>query len=147
MWCDMICGVLRCGGWCDVVWWGVVWCDVMWCDCVMWWCDVMWWWPVRITQNPDTRTARKWGQKYAQNTTFAEGQRQRSMLTGKSSHCSLVTPYGDGDMGQHWLRQWLVAVTLSEPMLTYYPLAFKPAYHFHERKIKDRICIGNGGTK
>ena len=25
------------------------------------------------------------------------------------THCGLVTPYGDRDLGQHWLRQWLVA--------------------------------------
>ena len=24
-------------------------------------------------------------------------------------HCGLVTPYGEIDLGQHWLRQWLVA--------------------------------------
>ena len=28
-----------------------------------------------------------------------------SLLT----HCGPVTPYGDRDLGQHWLRQWLVA--------------------------------------
>ena len=25
------------------------------------------------------------------------------------THCGLVTPYGDRDLGQLWLRQWLVA--------------------------------------
>ena len=25
------------------------------------------------------------------------------------THCDTVTPYGDIDLGQHWLRQWLVA--------------------------------------
>ena len=25
------------------------------------------------------------------------------------THCGLVKPYGDRDLGQHWLRQWLVA--------------------------------------
>ena len=25
------------------------------------------------------------------------------------THCSLVTPYGDSDMGQYWRRQWLGA--------------------------------------
>ena len=25
------------------------------------------------------------------------------------THCGLMTPYGDGDLGQHWLRLWLVA--------------------------------------
>ena len=25
------------------------------------------------------------------------------------THCGLVTPYGDINLGQHWLRQWLVA--------------------------------------
>ena len=25
------------------------------------------------------------------------------------THCGLMTPYGDRDLGQHWLRQWLVA--------------------------------------
>ena len=25
------------------------------------------------------------------------------------THWGLVTPYGDSDLGQHWLRQWLVA--------------------------------------
>ena len=25
------------------------------------------------------------------------------------THCGLMTPYGDGDLGQHWLRWWLVA--------------------------------------
>ena len=25
------------------------------------------------------------------------------------THCGLVTPYGGRDLGQHWLRQWLVA--------------------------------------
>ena len=25
------------------------------------------------------------------------------------THCALMTPYGDIDLGQHWLRQWLVA--------------------------------------
>ena len=24
-------------------------------------------------------------------------------------HCGLLTPYGDIELGQHWLRQWLVA--------------------------------------
>ena len=24
------------------------------------------------------------------------------------THCGLVTPYGDIDLGQHWVRQWLV---------------------------------------
>ena len=27
----------------------------------------------------------------------------------KLTHCGLVTPYGDIDLGQHWLRKWLVA--------------------------------------
>ena len=26
-----------------------------------------------------------------------------------STHSSLVTPYGDRDLGHHWLRWWLVA--------------------------------------
>ena len=30
-------------------------------------------------------------------------------MDNELTHCSLVTPYGDRDMGQHWLRQWLVA--------------------------------------
>ena len=30
-------------------------------------------------------------------------------LHRNSTYCGLVTPYGDRDMGQHWLRQWLVA--------------------------------------
>ena len=25
------------------------------------------------------------------------------------THCDLVMPYGDIDLGQHWLREWLVA--------------------------------------
>ena len=25
------------------------------------------------------------------------------------THCGLVKPYGNRDLGQHWLRQWLVA--------------------------------------
>ena len=25
------------------------------------------------------------------------------------THCGLVTPYGDSDPGQHWLRYWLVS--------------------------------------
>ena len=25
------------------------------------------------------------------------------------THCGLVTPYGGRDLGQHWLRKWLVA--------------------------------------
>ena len=28
---------------------------------------------------------------------------------GRLTHCGLVTPYSDRDLGQHWLRQWLVA--------------------------------------
>ena len=31
------------------------------------------------------------------------------MLLHKLTHCGLVTPYGDKDLGQHWLRKWLVA--------------------------------------
>ena len=27
----------------------------------------------------------------------------------KLTHCGLVMPYGDIDLGQHWLRHWLVA--------------------------------------
>ena len=27
----------------------------------------------------------------------------------ENQHCGLVTPYGDLDLGQHWLRQWIVA--------------------------------------
>ena len=27
----------------------------------------------------------------------------------KLTHCGLVTPYGDTELGQHWLRQWLGA--------------------------------------
>ena len=57
------------------------------------------------------------------------------MLTDKLTHCGLVTPYGAVDMGQHWLRYWLVAPTLSEPMLTYYPLAYKPGWRFLERRL------------
>ena len=39
------------------------------------------------------------------------------------NHCGLVTPYGNMDLGQHWLRLWLVAwwhqaITLT--MLTYH---------------------------
>ena len=30
-------------------------------------------------------------------------------LKSYSTHCGLVTPYGDRDVGQHWLKQWLVA--------------------------------------
>ena len=33
------------------------------------------------------------------------GPANDNMLT----HWGLVTPYGDVDLGQHWLRQWLVA--------------------------------------
>ena len=29
--------------------------------------------------------------------------------TNELTHCGLVTPYGDMELGQHWLRQWLVA--------------------------------------
>ena len=59
--------------------------------------------------NNPTHTARKWGQKYTQNTTFSQGQRQLSecnayRLTGKLTHCSLGTPNGDVDLGQHWFR-------------------------------------------
>ena len=25
------------------------------------------------------------------------------------THCGLVTPYGNRDLGQHWIRQWFVA--------------------------------------
>ena len=25
------------------------------------------------------------------------------------THCGLVTPYGDRDLGQHWIRKWLTA--------------------------------------
>ena len=28
---------------------------------------------------------------------------------GALTHCGLVTPYDDINLGQHWLRQWLVA--------------------------------------
>ena len=31
------------------------------------------------------------------------------LLAGFKTHCGLVTPYGDTDLGQHWLRKWLVA--------------------------------------
>ena len=27
-----------------------------------------------------------------------------SMVNGALTHCSLVTPYGDIDLGKHWLR-------------------------------------------
>ena len=30
-------------------------------------------------------------------------------VTGGSTHCCLMTPYSDIDLGQHWLRKWLVA--------------------------------------
>ena len=69
------------------------------------------------------------------------------MLTGKLTHCGQVTPYGDVDMGQHWLRQWLVAAIWSETMLPLYPLAFKPGWYFLDRKIKNRVYVGNGSTK
>ena len=32
-----------------------------------------------------------------------------TFLMQKLPHCGLVMPYGDMDLGQHWLRQWLVA--------------------------------------
>ena len=31
------------------------------------------------------------------------------MHWGRLTYCGLMTPYGDRDLGQHWLRQWLVA--------------------------------------
>ena len=30
-------------------------------------------------------------------------------LSSSLTHCGLVKPYGDRDLGQHWLRYWLVA--------------------------------------
>ena len=30
-------------------------------------------------------------------------------LTLALTHCGLATPYGTKDLGQHWLRLWLVA--------------------------------------
>ena len=38
----------------------------------------------------------------------------------KSIHCGVVTPYGDIDRGQHWLRWWLVddKKPLPEAMIT-----------------------------
>ena len=39
------------------------------------------------------------------------------------TYCGLVMPYGDIDLGQHWLRQWLVAwctKPLPKPILIYH---------------------------
>ena len=35
------------------------------------------------------------------------GNKLRAVIS--LSHCGLVTPYGDMELGRHWLRQWLVA--------------------------------------
>ena len=46
------------------------------------------------------------------------------------THCGLVMPYGEINLSQHWLRQWLVAWwhhAITYPMLTYHqygPVAF-----------------------
>ena len=32
------------------------------------------------------------------------------MSYGQLTHCGLVIPYGNIDLGQHWLRKWLVAI-------------------------------------
>ena len=32
-----------------------------------------------------------------------------SIISVSLTHCGLVTPYGDVELGQHWLRFWLVA--------------------------------------
>ena len=38
--------------------------------------------------------------------TMANSTRTCSIIL---THCGLMTPYGDRDLGQHWLRQWPVA--------------------------------------
>ena len=40
---------------------------------------------------------------------FIDRQRNLVEAMSKLTHCGLVTPGGDIDLGQHWLRQWLVA--------------------------------------
>ena len=30
-------------------------------------------------------------------------------FTQRLTHCGLMMPYGDRDLGQHWLRWWLIA--------------------------------------
>ena len=42
---------------------------------------------------------------HACSTLFSDPPTHTIPLT----HCGLETPYGDIDLGQHWLRQWLVA--------------------------------------
>ena len=53
---------------------------------------------------------------YTMNWSYNHNQMKQNNIVSQSygtyctlTHCGLVTPYGDRDLGQHWLRQWLVA--------------------------------------
>ena len=46
-----------------------------------------------------------------------------TFCTKPLTHCGLVTPNGDTDLGQHWLRSWFEGTKpLPEPKLTYHQM-------------------------
>ena len=47
------------------------------------------------------------------------------------THCGLVTPYGDIDLGKYWLRQWLVAWRYQAITLTNTDLSSKESRSIH----------------
>ena len=42
-------------------------------------------------------------------TKYVSISPQQNVVATASTHCGLVTPFGDIDLGQHWLREWLGA--------------------------------------
>ena len=59
-----------------------------------------------------------------------------------STHWGLVTPYGDVDLGQHWLRYWLVAwrhQAITWTNVDRIPATSSPSLAWHWIVISDRL--------
>ena len=55
------------------------------------------------------------------------------------THCGLVTPYGYRDLGQHWLRQWLVAWGYQAITWTYVDFSWLKSSDIHIRAISQEM--------
>ena len=57
----------------------------------------------------------------------------------KLTHCGLVTLYGDMELGQHWLRKWLVAWRHQAITWTNVDLSLVRSINIHLRAISPEI--------
>ena len=60
-------------------------------------------------------------------------------LVTLSTHCGIVKPYGDIDLGQHWLRQWLVVWRHQAITSSNFDISLVRFCGIHPRAISQRV--------